>query len=280
MVGAGGVVLRTTPAASAASNSECLVNVRNGIAAVALLSIAVFTVGCATPTAGTASVGSAAVTAASSTSGDATATSTTAAPSSTASSTEWSTSSSSGSSTPETTSSPSTADWSTADSSTADSSTADEPIDLDSATQAWLETSCTDIGTLYATLFAVPTVDETAPVEQFRTAYRDYYASLADTVLGMTDRLSQLDPPQIADGQALHDGYLQYLTKLADIAGSGAIAIDEAPADPQAIADIIEHIQFDTERLGESDLGLGGFQGDELRALMAQVPACKDLLES
>ncbi len=251
-------------------------NVRNGIAAAALLSIAVFTVGCATPTAGTASVGSAAVTAASPTPSDATAVSpmsspsTTSSPSSSESSSESSTESSSESSSSPVTSVP----------ATDDSSISVEPIDLDATTQAWLETSCSDIGTLYATLFAAPTVDETAPVEQFRTAYRDYYASLADTVLGMTGRLSQLDPPQIADGQALHDGYLQYLTKLADIAGSGAIAIDEAPADPQAIADIIEHIQFDTERLGESDLGLGGFQGDELRSLMAQVPACKDLLES
>jgi hypothetical protein len=117
-------------------------------------------------------------------------------------------------------------------------------------------------------------------VEEFRTAYRDYYASLADTLLEMTGRLSQLDPPLIENGQALHDGYLQYLTKLADISGSGAIAIDEAPADPQAIADIVEHIQFDTERLGESDLGLSGFKGEELQALMAQVPACADLLQS
>ena len=78
----------------------------------------------------------------------------------------------------------------------------------------------------------------------------------------MTDRLSQLDPPQIEGGQALHDGYLQYLIQLADISGSGAIAIDEAPADPQSIAAIVEHIQFDTERLAEGDFGLSDFQGD------------------
>ena len=155
-----------------------------------------------------------------------------------------------------------------------------EPVEVDATTALWLENSCTDLGTLFGALFAIPTVDETAPVEEFRAAYRDYYASLADTLLGMTDRLSQLEPPQIEGGQALHDGYLQYLIQLADISGSGAIAIDEAPADPQAIADIVEHIQFDTERLGEGDFGLSDFQGEELQALMAQIPACADLMNS
>ena len=126
---------------------------------------------------------------------------------------------------------------------------------------------------------ACPTVDETAPLEEFRIAYRDYYASLADTLLGMTERMSVLDPPTVDGGQALHDGYLTYLIGLADISGGGAIAIDAAP-DADSIAAIVDQIQFETEQLGESDFGLADFQGAELQALMAQVPACQDLLAS
>ena len=92
-----------------------------------------------------------------------------------------------------------------------------EPAALDATTAIWLQTSCTDITTLFGSLFAIPTVDETAPVEEFRAAYVDYYSSLADTLLGMTDRLSALDPPTVEGGQALHDGYLNYLIQLADI---------------------------------------------------------------
>ncbi|MGS0686687.1 hypothetical protein ACVBEQ_16335 [Nakamurella sp. GG22] len=249
---------------------------KRGIAAGALLSVAVLTVGCATPTAGTASVGVVAATAAvTSSSPAASSTSSSPSPATTASS---SSSSSSSSSDDSATALPTLTD----DSSVPDPGTDSpaDPVEVDATTALWLENSCTDLGTLFAALFALPTIDETAPVEDFRAAYRDYYASLADTLLGMTERLAQLDPPQIEGGQALHDGYLQYLIQLADISGSGAIAIDEAPADPQAIADIVEHIQFDTERLGEGDFGLSDFQGEELQALMAQIPACAELMNS
>ncbi len=261
-------------------------NVRNGVAAAALLSLTVLTVGCATQTAGTASVGKVAVTVSDSAgsttaSGSPTTSSSAVIPTSAEPSTPSSDSTSSDSTSSDSTSSEATSsstEETESDTSVPDTGSSIEPVDLDATTQVWLETSCTDIGTLLATLFDLPTVDQTAPVEEFRAAYRDYYASLADTLLEMTGRLSQLDPPQIDNGQALHDGYLQYLIKLADIAGSGSIAIDEAPADAQAIADIVEHIQFDTERLGESDLGLSDFQGEQLQALMAQVPECADLV--
>ncbi len=250
-------------------------NVRNGIAAAALLSLTVLTVGCATQTAGTASVGKVAVTG-SNTAVTTTASSSTDPSTSTPSSTAASTGVEPTTDTSDDTSS--SVEEPATDTPDPDTGSGVEPVELDATTEVWLETSCTDIGTLIATLFALPTVDQTAPVEEFRAAYRDYYASLADTLLEMTGRLSELDAPQIDNGQALHDGYLQYLIKLADIAGSGSIAIDEAPADPQAIADIVEHIQFDTERLGESDLGLSDFKGEQLQALMAQVPACADLV--
>ncbi len=123
----------------------------------------------------------------------------------------------------------------------------------------------------------MPAVDETAPLEEYRTAYRDYYASLADTILGMTERMSVLEPPTVESGQALHDGYLAYLIQLADITGSGSIAIDEA-VDAASVTAIIDQIDFEIERLGESDLGLGDFQGEELQALMAQVPECADMV--
>lgn len=246
--------------------------VRRGIAAAALLSVALFTVGCATPTAGTASVGVVAATAAITSSSPA-ASSTPPSPTPATSPSSSASSSDHGA-----TALPTLTDGSSVPDP--GSSSPVDPVDVDATTALWLESSCTDLGTLFGALFAIPIVDETAPVEEFRAAYRDYYASLADTLLGMTDRLSQLDPPQIEGGQALHDGYLQYLIQLADISGSGAIAIDEAPADPQAIADIVEHIQFDTERLGEGDFGLSDFQGEELQALMAQVPACADLMSS
>jgi hypothetical protein len=154
-----------------------------------------------------------------------------------------------------------------------------QPAGLDATTAIWLQNSCTDIGTLLGVLFALPTVDETASLEEFRAAYRDYYASLADTLLGMTQRMSVLDAPTIDGGQALHDGYLNYLIGLADISGGGAIAIDEAP-DADSIAAIVDQIQFETEQLGEGDFGLGDFQSAELQDLMAQVPACQELLAS
>ena len=95
----------------------------------------------------------------------------------------------------------------------------------------------------------------------------------------MTERMALLDPPTVANGQALHDGYLSYLIGLADISAGGAIAIDEA-ADADTIVAIVEQIDFETDQLGQSDFGLGDFQGEELQALMAQVPACEQLLSS
>ncbi len=151
------------------------------------------------------------------------------------------------------------------------------PADLDATTAIWLQNSCTDINTLFGALFAIPTVDESASLEEFRAAYRDYYASLADTLVEMTGRMAVLDPPTIDGGQALHDGYLTYLIGLADINGGGAIAIDEAP-DAQTIADIVDQIDFETDQLGQADYGLAEFQGAELQALMAQIPSCRALL--
>ena len=152
-----------------------------------------------------------------------------------------------------------------------------EPAGLDATTAIWLQNSCTDVNTLFGALFAIPTVDETATLEEFRAAYRDYYASLADTLLEMTGRMVLLDPPTVDGGQALHDGYLNYLIGLADISGGGAIAIDEAP-DAETIAAIVDQIEFETDQLGQADYGLADFQGAELQALMAQVPACEPLL--
>jgi len=242
------------------------VNVRHGIAAAALLSTAVFTVACATPTTGTASAGGIIASSTSASSSSTSASPTTVASSST----------------------PATSTFSSSDSSTAtieDSSVPDEPTltivvepaGLDAATAIWLQNSCTDINTLFGALFAIPTVDETATLEEFRAAYRDYYASLADTLLQMTERMAVLDPPTIVGGQALHDGYLNYLIALADLSASGAIAIDEAP-DAQTIADLVDQIEFETEQLGQADYGLADFQGAELQDLMAQVPACAALL--
>lgn len=240
------------------------VNVRHGIAAAALLSTAFLTVACATPTIGTAAAGGVITS------------------SSPVSSSPVSSSSAASSSPAASTTSPSS-DPSIApidDSSVADEPTVTvvvEPAGLDATTAIWLQNSCTDIKTLFEVLFAIPTVDETASLEEFRAAYRDYYSSLADTLLEMTGRMVVLDPPTIDGGQALHDGYLNYLIGLADVSGSGAIAIDEAP-DARAIADIIDQIEFETDQLGQADYGLADFQGAELKALLAQVPVCQALL--
>jgi hypothetical protein len=245
-----------------------LVNLRHGIAAAALLSVSVFTVACAAPTPGTASAGAAAV-------------SSSASASSTSSSTSPSTTSASSSAAP--TSASSSIPSTTVDDS---SVTVDptvtvviEPTGVDATTVVWLQNSCTDLGTLFGALFALPSVDENAPLEEFRTAYRDYYASLADTILEMTDRMTLLDPPNVDGGQALHDGYLTYLISLADINAGGAIAIDVAP-DAETIVAIIDQIDFETQQLGESDFGLADFQSADLQAAMAEVPACQDLLAS
>jgi hypothetical protein len=241
------------------------VNFRHGLAAAALLSVSVFTVACAAPTPGTASAGAAAVS------------SSVSSPSSTSPSTT--SASSSAAPTSASSSSPSTT---VDDSSVTFDPTVTvvvEPSGVDATTVVWLQNSCTDLGTLFGALFALPSVDENAPLEEFRTAYRDYYASLADTILEMTDRMTLLDPPNVDGGQALHDGYLTYLIGLADINAGGAIAIDAAP-DAESIVAIVDQIDFETQQLGESDFGLADFQSADLQAAMAEVPACQDLLAS
>ncbi len=240
-------------------------NFRHGLAAAALLSVSVFTVACAAPTPGTASAGAAAVS------------SSVSSPSSTSPSTT--SASSSAAPTSASSSSPSTT---VDDSSVTFDPTVTvvvEPSGVDATTVVWLQNSCTDLGTLFGALFALPSVDENAPLEEFRTAYRDYYASLADTILEMTDRMTLLDPPNVDGGQALHDGYLTYLIGLADINAGGAIAIDAAP-DAESIVAIVDQIDFETQQLGESDFGLADFQSADLQAAMAEVPACQDLLAS
>ena len=240
-------------------------NFRHGLAAAALLSVSVFTVACAAPTPGTASAGAAAVS------------SSVSSPSSTSPSTT--SASSSAAPTSASSSSPSTT---VDDSSVTFDPTVTvvvEPTGVDATTVVWLQNSCTDLGTLFGALFALPSVDENAPLEEFRTAYRDYYASLADTILEMTDRMTLLDPPNVDGGQALHDGYLTYLIGLADINAGGAIAIDAAP-DAESIVAIVDQIDFETQQLGESDFGLADFQSADLQAAMAEVPACQDLLAS
>ena len=243
-------------------------NVRHGIAAAALLSMSALTVACGTSIAGSAAPASSVSTTSASSSASSTAPAT-------------------GSTTAPATSSPSSSVThsspapSSEQSTSGDDSTVTivvEPAALDATTAVWLHISCTDITALFASLFAIPTVDETAPVEDFRAAYVDYYASLADTLLGMTDRLSVLDPPTVEGGRALHDGYLNYLIQLADITASGALAISDAPADVDSVGAVVEQIQFETEQLSEGDLGLSDFQGDQLQELMSRVPACQQLL--
>ena len=52
----------------------------------------------------------------------------------------------------------------------------------------------------------------------------------------------------------------------------------QAAPDRASIDAAIEQINAEIEQLGQSDYGLSDFQGDELQALMAQVPACEGLL--
>jgi hypothetical protein len=232
------------------------INLKQTLAAAALLSTAAFTVACSSATAGTASVGAAGT--------------------------------SSASSVPATTSSSSSSSQPSSSSSVADPSTEiDEPtvtvvVDgsaLDATTAIWLDNSCTDVSTLLGALFAYPTLDDSATDDEYRTAYTTYYASLTDTLLEMTGRMGELDAPTIDGGQDLHDGYLAYLIGLADITGGGSVAIDAA-AVRESIDAIIEQINFEIEQLGQSDHGLSDFQGEELQALMAQVPSCASLLNT
>jgi hypothetical protein len=232
------------------------VNLRNGLIAAALLSTAALTVACGSSTAGTAAAGN------------------------TVASTSASTTSSQSSSSSSATSRPST---SIEDTPIDDPSTVVvvvQPEELDATTAIWLQNSCTDIGTLFGALFAIPTVDENDPVEDYRVAYRDYYASLSDTLTEMAGRMAVLDPPTIEGGQALHDGYLTYLITLAGITGGGAVAIDEAPADTASISAIVDQIGVEIDQLGQSDLGLADFQGAEIQSLIEQVPACDSLSAS
>ena len=227
------------------------INLKQGLAAAALVSTAAFTVACSSATAGTPSVGG-----------------TVAASTSSSSSSAPATSSSTSSARP--------SDRTTA----ADDPTVTvvvEPAELDATTQAWLENSCTDLGTLLGALFAVPTVDDTATDEQYRDAYVTYYADLTDTLLAMTERMNALDAPNVAGGQDLHDGYLAYLNDLSSISLGAAVIIQQAP-DRASVDAAVEQVNAEIEQLSQSDYGLSDFQGEELQALMAQVPACSELL--
>lgn len=226
------------------------INLKQSLAAAALMSTAVFTVACSSATAGTPSAG-------------ANVPASSAAPSATPSS------------------APPTSDRSRPSTPTqADDPTVTvvvEPAGLDADTEAWLENSCTDIGTLVGSLFALPAVDDTATDAEYRDAYVTYYSDLTETLFGMTDRMSALDAPTFAGGQDLHDGYLAYLDDLSSISLGAAVIIQEAP-DRASVDAAVEQVNAEIEQLGQSDYGLSDFQGDELQALMAQVPACADLV--
>jgi len=230
------------------------INIKQSLAVAALLSTAAFTVACSSATAGTPSAG-----------GTVAATSATTAPTTSSSTSTGSTGSHSRPSDPST---------------AADDPTVTvivEPAGLDATTEIWLENSCTDIGTLIGALFAVPTVDGTATDAQYRDAYVTYYADLTDTLLGMTDRMGALDAPTFTGGQDLHDGYLAYLNDLSSITLGAAVVIQQAP-DRATVDAAVEQVNAEIEQLGQGDYGLSDFQGDELQALMAQVPACAGLL--
>lgn len=227
------------------------INLRQSLAAAALLCTAAFTVACSSATAGTPSAGGTVASASSS------------AP--TASSSSGSTSSHSRPSDPST----------GADDATV--TVVVEPAELDATTEVWLENSCTDIGTLLGSLFAVPTVDGTATDAEYRDAYVTYYGDLTDTLLGMTDRMAALDAPTFTGGQDLHDGYLAYLNDLSSITLGAAVIIQQAP-DRASVDAAVEQVNGEIEQLGQSDYGLSDFQGTELQALMAQVPACAELV--
>ena len=225
------------------------INLKQSLAAAALVSTAAFTVACSSATAGTPSAG-----------GTVAATSASSAPSSSSS-----TSSHSRPSDPST----------EADDPTV--TVVVEPAALDATTEVWLENSCTDIGTLLGALFAVPAVDGTATDVEYRDAYVTYYADLTDTLLAMTDRMRALDAPTFAGGQDLHDGYLAYLNDLSSITLGAAVIIQQAP-DRASVDAAVQQVNGEIEQLGQSDYGLSDFQGDELQALMAQVPACAELV--
>ena len=230
------------------------ITIKQGLAVAALLSTAAFTVACSSATAGTPSAG-----------GTVAATSASTAPTTTG---------------PTSTGSPSSHSRPSDPSTAADDPTVTvvvEPAGLDATTELWLENSCTDIGTLLGALFAVPAVDGTATDVEYRDAYVTYYADLTDTLLAMTDRMRALDAPTFAGGQDLHDGYLAYLNDLSSITLGAAVIIQQAP-ERASVDAAVEQVNAEIEQLGQGDYGLSDFQGDELQALMAQVPACAGLL--
>jgi hypothetical protein len=230
------------------------INLRQSLAAAALLSTAVFTVACSSATAGTPAAGGSVSSSSSPTS----------APASSA---------------------PSTSSHSSTSSSSSASTEIDEPTvtveapELDATSAIWLQNSCTDIGTLFGSLFAIPTVDGTATDEEYRDAYVTYYGDLTDTLFVITDRMSALDAPTFDGGQDLHDGYLAYLNDLSSITLGAAVVIQAAP-DRASVDAAIEQINAEIEQLGQSDYGLSDFQGEHLQALMVQVPACEGLLNT
>lgn len=235
------------------------INLKQALAAAALVSTAAFTVACSSAAAGTPSAGTAAA------------------------------STSTSSSIPTPTDDPAnkpTGEPTRPSNQTSRPTTTievDDPTvvaaDLDATTEAWLANSCTDVQTLIAALFAYPTVDGTASDEEYRDAYVEYYSALTDTLFDMTDRMSALDAPNIPGGQDLHDGYTAYLDDLSSITLGAAVLIQSAP-DRASVDAAIEQVNAEIEQLQNSDYGLSDFQSDELQELMAQVPACEPLLNS
>ncbi len=224
------------------------IDLKKCLAAAALVSTAAFTVACSSSAGGTPAAGTAASSSSSSSS----------------SSAATSTSSSS--------------------SRSSDASTHIDPPTvtvtapgLDGVTAIWLQNSCTDVETLIGSLFALPTVDDSVTDEEYRDAYVTYYSDLTDTLFGITERMGALDAPTIEGGQELHDGYLAYLNDLSSITLGAAVVIQAAP-DRATVDAAVEQVNAEIEQLGQGDYGLSDFQSEELQALMAQVPACENLL--
>lgn len=259
-------------------------NLRPALSTAGLLTAVLLTAACAAPTVGTP-VAAAGATVASASS-DPTAASSTAATTSAATTSASTESATTESTTTESAKTESSTESITTESTTTESSatesstgsnTPDDLPTLDADTELWLTTACTDMGGLIGLMLNVP-LTEPAYYEDYRIAWRDYYATLADNLLVMIGTIDTLTPPAVTDGAALHDGYRLYLASLADLAGNGAIVIDSADPDEASVTLAVDQVTNEMQDLGNQDFGLDDFEGDELRALMTQIPACAEMV--
>ncbi|MTD13055.1 hypothetical protein GIS00_03725 [Nakamurella sp. YIM 132087] len=169
----------------------------------------------------------------------------------------------------------------TTDPSTEEPSTEEptgSPIgDIDPDLAAWATNMCTDMGGLLATVFAYPTLTSDTPLGEYRQAFVDYYANVAQAASTALGNAQAGHAPDVQGGEEIHQAFITYLTALADISGNGAILVSEA-TDVASVDAAVQQISQEIGDLGDADFGIEDGSYPELQAAVETVPACTDMV--